>query len=494
MAFFRFRAAPHPRATALPLGACLIPLFAAAQSLAHAQLAGGEPIWLAPQIVTGQSENATLGLTVATADVNGDGYDDVVTSKYIYSGGSGSASGSVVVVYYGSADGPQLPGQEIVNPLGANTFSYFGERVASVGDVNGDGYADVMVNDERGGSSDPNTFFYRGTAYLYLGSAQGLESTPAATLVGDDVDGGAFGSRMASAGDVNGDGYDDVLVTENSHNPQQDECVFVYYGSTTGLHENTRTRLTMHTQTAIYGSGAASAGDVNGDGYDDVVIGAPGYGTSGRGAAFIYAGSAQGVATTPMTTLSGDQPGGSFGYAAIGVGDMNGDGYDDVMISSDCEATASVSCEFLSFPGAAWVFDGGQNGVSTQARAKFTKLSDDGTAANFGWQLERAGDVNGDGVPDVAISAAAYNGAGAVLVYLGPLTSTSQPAYTLSEADAGGFYAFGFAMGDVNGDGRRDPVVGAAFYSSPTVPGDGAVFVYRSRISDEIFKNGFEPD
>jgi hypothetical protein len=460
-----------------------------------AMAAADTPFWMAAQIIEGGAENGIVGFTVSSADVNGDGYADIISSQQVYPPGSQTPTGSVVLVYYGSPSGPQLPPQQIISPEGADVFNYFGEIVASAGDVNGDGYDDILVNNERGGDSgNPNNFDFRGTVYLYLGSAEGLSATPAARLVGDDIDGGKFGFSIATAGDVDGDGYADVLVGENSVNPAQDECVFIYYGSPDGLSEASRTRLTAHTQTSSYGANLNAAGDVNGDGYADVIIGAPGYqsGTSG-GSAFVYAGSAAGIVTEPLSVLSGDLPGGDFGFVVNGVGDLDGDGYDDVMVGTDCEPTGGASCDFPSFPGAAWVFNGSASGVSAQASAKLQLVSDDGSAASFGFHIEPAGDVNGDGIPDVAVTALAYNGLGAVLIYEGPLTSASQPAAILTEPDAGfSLYAFRFSMGDVDGDGRKDPIVGAGFYSSADASAEGAIYFYPSRDPDRVFADGFD--
>ena len=459
--------------------------------------ASGTPPWLAPEIFAGDTANAQLGLTVAAADVDGDGYDELLTRTFTgIDPVSGNPDSSAVLVFSGSASGPVTPPRVLVSPEGPGVLTYFGDKVVAVGDVNGDGYADVLVDDERGNDpGDPNNLQFRGTAYLYLGSPDGLSSTPAARLVGDDDESGEFGFSMAGA-DVNGDGYSDAIISEYSSNPDLRETVFVYYGSPTGLSEDSRTRLSVQDAPMGYGFAVHSAGDVNGDGYEDIIVGAPAYqyGTSGGGA-FVYAGSASGIVPEPLAILTGDTPQGDFGYTVTGVGDLDGDGYDDVVVGTDCEPTPTADCEFFSFPGAAWVFHGTATGLSTTADAKLLLASDDGSSAGFGAHIEAAGDVNGDGIPDVAINATQYNGLGAVLVYYGPLTSASLPSIALYDEAAGfSLWGFWFTLGDLNGDGRLDPAVGAPFYSpSDELSGAGAVYAYLSQADETIFSDGFDP-
>jgi hypothetical protein len=141
-------------------------------------------------------------------------------------------------------------------------------------DVNGDGFADVVV----GAPQVQDT----GAAYVYLGSATGLDTTPATTLIGPKRAYGGFGWSVASAGDVNGDGFADLVVaTRGDGGPA---CFYVYLGNAAGLDTTPVASICPGDSVLSLGLSVASAGDVNGDGYADLVVGGP------AGGAFIYLG------------------------------------------------------------------------------------------------------------------------------------------------------------------------------------------------------------
>ena len=157
-------------------------------------------------------EKSSERFSVASAgDVNGDGYPDVVVGAPLYDGAAGADSGKAFV-YLGSAEGPSLaPGWSAEGELAG---SRFGSAVASVGDMNGDGFGDVAVG--APGFSDPDDlpFRFSGRIYVYLGSAGGLSPTPAVAVDGRGYDLGftqGLGGSLTS-GDFNGDGFSDVLA------------------------------------------------------------------------------------------------------------------------------------------------------------------------------------------------------------------------------------------------------------------------------------------
>jgi hypothetical protein len=262
------------------------------------------------------TSDAALGLSVSDAgDVNGDGYDDVIVGAPTFRGQLGAA-----YLYLGSSSGPGASAS--ASMLGATPGNKFGYAVTGAGDVNHDGYADVAVGAP----------YYRssyGRVYVYHGSASGLSTSPARTLTGDSST--WFGFSVSGAGDVNHDGYHDLIVGA-IYSSSVSGRTYVYHGSASGLGSTATTTLTGSCQ---FGYSVAGAGDVNGDSYDDVIVGS--YDTSSScstGNAYVYRGSSSGISSTALRTLTGFASSDYFGKSVSGAGDVNGDGYDDVIIGA----------------------------------------------------------------------------------------------------------------------------------------------------------------
>ncbi|MHB1318227.1 MAG: kelch repeat-containing protein, partial [Anaerolineae bacterium] len=183
---------------------------------------------------------------------------------------------------------------------GEYAADHFGSAVAGAGDVNGDGYEDVLV----GAFTYPSGDGGKGKAYLYQGEPGGLPPVPSWTLVAADWD-YELGTALAGAGDVNGDGYDDVVIGAPGY-PQYDADrgqVYVHYGSASGVSTESGTILTGESDGDWFGSAVAGAGDVNGDGYDDVLVGAyhaPAGANEGR--ATLFYGSPTGIQDAGFST------------------------------------------------------------------------------------------------------------------------------------------------------------------------------------------------
>jgi hypothetical protein len=284
-----------------------------------------------------------------------------------------------------------------------------------------------------------------------------------------------FGSAVSSAGDVNGDGYDDVIVGAHYYGAAEGRA-YVYHGSSSGLSATAAWMIEGDQGFAQLGNSVSGAGDVNGDGCDDVIVGAQWYsnGESYEGRAYVYHGSPSGLSATAAWTGESDQAGAHYGESVSSAGDVNSDGYDDVIVGAGSFNTS------YSGEGRAFVYHGGPGGLSSLPD---WTADGDQTNASLGTSVSSAGDVNGDGNSDVIIGAELYNngesGEGRAFVYRGGFTGLSATADSTMESDQVNA-AFGHCVstaGDVNGDGNSDLIVGAHGYDHCD-PEEGCAFVY----------------
>ncbi len=419
--------------------------------------------------------SASMGNSLASAgDVNGDGYSDIIVGSQLYD--NGQTNEGAAFVYHGSASGISNTAAALVesNQAGAN----LGFSVASAGDVNGDGYSDIIV----GALFYDNGQADEGAAFVYHGSATGLNITPAAQVESNQAF-AEMGISVASAGDVNGDGYSDVIIGANLYdNGQTDEgAAFVYHGSAAGISTTIATQLESNQVGATMGYSVASAGDVNGDGYSDVIVGADKYdnGQTDEGAAFVYHGSAAGVSTTISTQLEINQSIANMGISVASAGDVNGDGYSDVIIGANFYDNGQTD------EGAAFVYHGSATGISTGIA---TQLESNQAGATMGRSVASAGDVNGDGYSDVIVGAYLFDNGqtdeGAAFVFHGSATGISTSIATQLESNqANAQMGISVASaGDVNGDGYSDVIVGANKYDNGQTD-EGVAFVYHGSAS-----------
>jgi hypothetical protein len=233
-------------------------------------------------------------------DPNG---DTDTGSAYVYSG----KDGSLLYEFSGDSEGDN-----------------FGRSVSGAGDVNRDGYADVIVGAVW---NDPDNKGNAGSAYVYSGK----DGSVLYTFHGDsEID--LFGHSVSGAGDVNGDGYADIIVGAPWNDPDSKEnagSAYVY-----SVKDGSVLR-TFHgdSEGDWFGHSVSGAGDVNGDGYADVIVGAWRDDPDNRGNAgstYVYSGKDGSV----LYTFHGDSEIDLFGYSVSGAGDINGDGYADVIVGA----------------------------------------------------------------------------------------------------------------------------------------------------------------
>jgi hypothetical protein len=419
--------------------------------------------WLAaasftgPTILTGSAPGDYFGTRVAHAgDVDGDGYPDLLVGA-----GNSTDGRADVYLYLGGPTG--IASTPAVTWTGDPAERYFGTVLAGGGDVNGDGYTDVLI-----GSPGESRSTIIGSVRLYLGGPAGPPTVADRTWLGS---GGfdEFGTSVAFAGDLNTDGYDDIVLGSPG-SASGFGYVNVHLGSASGPADAPDITWTGEVVYDGFGQGVAGAGDVDGDGYDDVVIGADGY-DSYTGRALVYLGGAAGPAATPATTVVGEYPFDQFGLSVAGVGDLDGDGYDDIVIGAPFATT---------FEGRAYVYMGSAAGVAASPVMTWS-----GTAAYgaFGVSLAGVGDVDADGHADIVIGAyGEASSTGAAYLYTGSAGGVSATAaVTWTGETVESYFGCSVAgLGDLTGDGYDDLAIGAVNYDAYT----GRVYVYEGAAED----------
>ncbi|MDI6917487.1 MAG: FG-GAP-like repeat-containing protein, partial [Thermoplasmatales archaeon] len=347
---------------------------------------------------------AYYGYSVACAgDVNNDSHDDVIVGAYKYS--TANASAGKAFLYLGSVSG--LSNTPIWNSSGDDQLdAYYGYSVASAGDVNNDGYDDIIIG-AYGYDTEKNT--NAGKAYLYFGSSTGLGNTANWTNSSDDQLSAWYGNSVACAGDVNNDSYDDVIIGAYRYDATKSDAgkAYLYLGSASGLSPAWNSSGDDQSD-AYYGYSVASAGDVNNDGYDDIIIGAYGYDTeknTNAGKVYLYFGSSSPDNVSDWNSSGGEyfeQASAWYGCSVASAGDVNNDSYDDVIVGAyKYNTTTNIDA------GKAYLYLGSASGLSTTPA--WNSSGDDQADAWYGCSVASAGDVNNDGYDDVIVGAYKHN-------------------------------------------------------------------------------------
>jgi hypothetical protein len=436
-------------------------------------------------------KGAEVGYSVGTAgDVNGDGYADLIIGSPKYD--SETYRGGTAQVFYGSADGlSKTPDWQTGGP---QKGSRYGSAVSTAGDVNGDGFADVLVGAYRMNG----LMMEEGAVFVYYGSQAGLSTTPEWFYFGGQS-GATFAYAVSLAGDLNGDGYGDIVIGAPMYTSQygKEGAVFVFYGSENGLPDTPDFVFYGGQPNAQLGYAVNQAGDVNGDGYDDIVVGAPYFngGSVTTGAIFIFFGSETGLSSTRYQQIRGAQDGAMFGASVSTAGDVNWDGYDDIIAGAPQFSTK------LAGAGAAFLFTGQPAGVTG---SPVWDAYGDQEYSGFGISVCTAGGFV-DKTSGLHKTTGALVGAhlyrddqpaeGRVSLFsAGPQGLSLQAEWTAdgNKADAGFGYAVNTA-GDLNGDGFDDLVVGAPLYRQSMIITGRAFVFYSTAHTTEYFYYQFIP-
>lgn len=410
-------------------------------------------------VIAGSNAERACYAADGAGDVNGDGLDDMLIGARNASPGGISYGGSAYVVYGKLGAFPSVLQLSALNGTdgfridGNISGGTLGVGVAGVGDINGDGYDDVAAG------ADGTDFFgsNSGSIYVVHGGSSLSSRISVSTLKGTTgfrLDGTAasdeLGSVIDGAGDVNGDGFEDIVFGSDLIDPDSVNragSAYVLFGKSSkfssaiavsGLNGTTGFRINGAEADQRLSTSAAGAGDINGDGFDDIVMGAEyaDYSGASSGSAFVVFGRSSGFASVMgVSSLDGSN---GFRFDALaaadklgsgkqsvdGGTDVNGDGYDDIVIGASNNDTGGTNA------GVAFVVFGKRTAFNSAIAASTLngnngfRMTTSGAYGFLGRAVAGTGDVNGDGFGDVLVSAlsatvGANDGAGSTFLLYG---------------------------------------------------------------------------
>ncbi|MBU1099556.1 MAG: FG-GAP repeat protein [Bacteroidetes bacterium] len=422
--------------------------YESAKGRAYIYMGGASLNNIADVVITGDNANDNFGSQVSSAgDLNNDGFTDIIIGAESNNFETGFAK-----IYYG-ATGVTMDNISDGTLTGENTYDKFSVSVSSAGDLNNDGFDDIIVGASNYSKGLGKTYIYKG--------ASTFDINVGLTITGDAGFGNQFGTSISGAGDINNDGIDDIIIGAPKYNNYTGRA-YIYFGSNSSTpNNNVDLVLTGESEESYFGYSVATAGDVNNDGYDDVIVGAYNYNT-GRGRAYIYYGGSS-MNSNADVTLTGTGIGDFFGKSVSPAGDVNNDGYDDVIVGA---------YGYSGNTGRAYIYYGGSSMNSTVD----VTLTGESTAIRFGTSVSSAGDVNNDNFDDVIVGAEGYsNFKGRAYLFFGGSSMNTIADVTMTGENSSDYFGMTVSgAGDINNDAYHDVMVTSSNYNADK----GRVYIY----------------
>lgn len=437
-------------------------------------------------------------------DFNGDGLEDIlIGNEFPFSG----TKPGMIYLFFGQKGG----WKKYYNSSDADTV-FIGEinadlagcDIDGVGDVNGDGFEDILI----GAKENTDSGLKAGKAYLIFGKSSGWSrefylSNADASFVAESY-WNYCGASLSGLGDINGDGLDDFIIGSYHYirSTAQGKC-YIFLGKTSGWSRNTNI---SQSDASFLGEGndnsagwsVSGPGDVNGDGYNDILIAAGGNAEGGgafTGQTYLIFGKSSGWTRGVSLSQSdasflGENSNDWSGYSVSGAGDVNGDGYDDIIIG----ASHNSDIEFQS--GKSYLIYGKRTGWKMDAKLSESDASFlcYGKEVRFGLLVSGAGDINGDGYDEFMFASGK-----AIYLVASPHYSEPNMIYDIKVQSDEGFEIDRADKGDIlrielNGLDSNSTRIDRATMNitfSKSLPSFLKIFLYETGVNTGQYKGSF---